>query len=343
MPESLPSTSPSTSATATPTPQASPPPAKTHILITGASSGIGRAFFEHFSSFPPTTHYVRGVDARPFPTNPKISTCAVGACGHYAQIDLTAEALVQKFVRGATVPGAAARSRASSSSSSASPSPIQTHHHHHHHQPGQPSLTPPANSNNHNSGSGSDNEPPYAAPFTLVIHSAGIRGLVPSIAAATPADVGAAETIAAMDAATMRRTYEVNAVATFTLIKALLPSLLLAARTRPPAARPPTVVVMSSRMGSVASNAAGGAYAYRASKAALNAVVRSFSVDVPEVLFALVHPGRVETGLVRAREEGAVEVQESVEDMLALIGRLGTEEGLRSGCFVDRWGKEIPW
>jgi NAD(P)-dependent dehydrogenase (short-subunit alcohol dehydrogenase family) len=39
------------------------------------------------------------------------------------------------------------------------------------------------------------------------------------------------------------------------------------------------VVVMSSRMGSIASNTTGGGYAYRASKAAVNAIVKSFSVD----------------------------------------------------------------
>lgn len=172
-----------------------------------------------------------------------------------------------------------------------------------------------------------------------MIHSAGIRGLVPSHETQDPSDVAGAETIAAMDAATMRRAFEINTLAAFTLIKALLPSL----RENPSR---PKVVVMASRMGSVASNAAAGAYAYRASKAALNAVVRSFSIDVPEVAFALVHPGRVETGLVRTREEGAIEVGESVGDMLGLIERLGQKEGdrgLKSGCFVDRWGKEIPW
>ncbi|KAB2571721.1 Glucose/ribitol dehydrogenase [Lasiodiplodia theobromae] len=395
------------------TPPPQPPPAqKTHILVTGASSGLGRAFFEHFSSFPPTTHQVRGIDARPYPTHLTASSCEVGACGRFNQVDLTAEALVQKFVRNATVPGAAAAAQSRSHSRSASNpgtpvSPTITyrerHHHHHHHQhhhnprqqqlsvasdsqssaaptpppssssatsspPPPPSATPaPENDGNSGGGGGGSSGPtataaataaattPYTGPFTLVIHSAGIRGLVPSHEAARPDDVAGAETIAAMDAATMRRAYEINAVATFTLVKALLPSFRSSYSSSPDYSKP-KVVIMASRMGSVASNGgsdargggssnamAGGAYAYRASKAALNAIVRSFSHDVPEVDFALVHPGRVQTGLVRAKEEGAIEVGESVADVLRLIDRIGVEEGLGSGCFVDRWGNAIPW
>lgn len=100
---------------------------------------------------------------------------------------------------------------------------------------------------------------------------------------------------------------------------------------------------MTSRMGSISharTTGLGGAYAYRASKAALNAVVTSLSIDLPHVMFALVHPGRVETGLTLCREEGAMEVEESVADMLALVGRLGRED---SGRFMDRFGEDIGW
>ncbi|KAH7021798.1 hypothetical protein B0J12DRAFT_686881 [Macrophomina phaseolina] len=330
---------------------------KVHILITGASSGLGRGFFEHYSSFPPTTHYVRGIDARPYPTHPGTSSCTVGASGHFYQLDLSAEALVQKYVRSATL------APSSKPHASRAASPIISY------RPPQRSLTserlPPTSSStpSHvtwpapNSGTATprsaatadDSSPPhYTGPFDLVIHSAGIRGLVPAHESQHPADIAGAESIAVMDGATMRRAFEINCVATFALIKALLPSLRASAALRRNDSHhpPPKVVVMASRMGSQASNSGGGAYAYRASKAALNAVVRSFSIDVPEVAFALVHPGRVETGLVRTREEGAVEVGESVGDILELIRRFGEEEGeggLRSGCFVDRWGNEIPW
>lgn len=171
----------------------------------------------------------------------------------------------------------------------------------------------------------------------LVIHSAGVRGLVPAIEDQKPDDVAACETLEVMDVATINRTFRINSIGTFNLIRALLPSLRRASKSK--------VVIMTSRMGSIGNNqqgnrAAGSAYAYRASKAAQNAIVRSFAIDVPEVTFVMCHPGRVETKLVRCVEEGAISAEESVEAMLPLIERW---DGKNSGKFYDRFGDVIPW
>ena len=166
----------------------------------------------------------------------------------------------------------------------------------------------------------------------IVIHSAGVRGLERSVAVGKSEDVAKAETVDVVTAETMMDTFHVNALGTFMLIRALLPKLRTGARSK--------VVVMGSRMGSMGSNTSGGGYAYRASKAALNAVVKSFSIDVPEVVFAVVHPGRVESGLVAVKEDGAISAEESVRDMMGLIGSLGKED---SGGFFDRFGGEVPW
>ena len=165
-------------------------------------------------------------------------------------------------------------------------------------------------------------------PIDLIIHCAGVRGLVPS----REQNVAAAETHDVMTRDVMLRTFETNAYGTFNVVQSFLPNLRLAEK--------PKVIVMASRMGSVASNVVGGGYAYRASKAALNAVVRSFSIDTPEVTYCLLHPGRVETGLVGWREEGAVGVEESVRDCLKVIEGWGRGD---SGRLVDRFGVEIPW
>lgn len=140
-----------------------------------------------------------------------------------------------------------------------------------------------------------------------------------------------------MDLETITRTFQINTVTTFSLLRALLPNLQLA--------KQPKVIVMSSRMGSLANNAlpnaaAGSAYAYRASKAALNMIVRSFAVDAPAVTFVLCHPGRVETNLVKGREEGAITAEKSVEGMVPLIERWGESD---SGKYYDRFGEVIPW
>lgn len=259
------------------------------ILITGAFSGLGRAFFEHFAtgSRAESSHddfQVIGIDRQPWPDNdgnPQPSH-AHGPRSIYVQADITQpphelEALTSKWI-------------------------------------GQDS------------------------PLTLVIHSAGVRGLVPSVAIRRSDDVASAETLGVMDAATMMGTFEVNVVGALNVVTAVLPGLRVAAAR----GLNPRVVVMSSRMGSVAVNETGGGYAYRASKAALNAVVRSLSVDFPEVCFALVHPGRVETGLVSVKEDGAMTCEESLRTMLPVLDRLG-EGHLKSGCFVDRFGEVIPW
>jgi len=174
-------------------------------------------------------------------------------------------------------------------------------------------------------------------PIDLVIHSAGIRGLVPHREEENRGNVEACETLEAMDLATMNNTFQINAAGTFLLFRAILPNLLLS--------KNPKVIVMSSRMGSLGNNfagnrAAGAAYAYRASKAALNAIVRSFVVDVPGVTFVLCHPGRVETKLVKWKEDGAISAQESVEGLLPLIERWGKAD---SGRYYDRFGDTIQW
>ncbi|KAF2254838.1 NAD(P)-binding protein [Trematosphaeria pertusa] len=169
-------------------------------------------------------------------------------------------------------------------------------------------------------------------PINLLIHSAGIRGLVPEIVQSQPGDVAAAETYAAMDHSTMLRTLEINTWGTFNTVTSFLPNLQKASDAK--------AIILSSRMGSLSANTAGGGYAYRASKAALNAVVKSFSIDVPDVVFLLLHPGRVETGLVEWKEEGAMGVEESLESCLGVIGGVGKEH---SGRFVDRFGESIAW
>jgi NAD(P)-dependent dehydrogenase (short-subunit alcohol dehydrogenase family) len=184
-----------------------------------------------------------------------------------------------------------------------------------------------------------------STPITLIIHCAGIRGLVPEVVASEKQSskvVAAAETLEAMNHTTMMRTLEINTWGTFNTVKSFLPNLQLAAATAAQASSKPRVVILSSRMGSISANTAGGGYAYRASKAALNAVVKSFVIDVPDVQFLMLHPGRVETRLVEWKEEGAIGVEESVGDCMQVLEKMDKEEW-ESGRLVDRFGVRIPW
>jgi NAD(P)-dependent dehydrogenase (short-subunit alcohol dehydrogenase family) len=188
----------------------------------------------------------------------------------------------------------------------------------------------------------------HSGPINLIIHCAGIRGLVKEVVQQekeTGKNVAATETLSVMNKDTMMKTFEINTWGTFNIIKSFLPSLTRAAEESRESFSPasaPKVVILSSRMGSISANNAGGGYAYRASKAALNAVVKSFVIDVPDVQFLMLHPGRVETGLVEWKEEGAIGVKESVEDCLRVMEMMRGVEW-RSGKLVDRFGVDIPW
>ena len=100
------------------------------------------------------------------------------------------------------------------------------------------------------------------------------------------------------------------------------------------------IVCLSSRLGSIAANEAGGSYAYRSSKAALNAVVKSLAVDLRDrgITVVALHPGWVATDMGGA---GApMKPAESVGAMRSTIDRLAPAA---TGTFVDYDGVEIPW
>lgn len=167
-------------------------------------------------------------------------------------------------------------------------------------------------------------------PIDLFIHSAAVRGLNPEVQKKddNPAN---AELLDVIDVEIFTQTLTVNTVGTFMIIRAVLPNLK--------AAKSPKVIVMGSGMGSIANNK-GGAYAYGASKAALNYVVKSFVGDVPEVVFGIIHPGKVESRMTHVREDGAIDADEAIDMMLPIIENMKPEQ---SGMFVTRENKTIPW
>lgn len=77
-----------------------------------------------------------------------------------------------------------------------------------------------------------------------------------------------------------------------------------------------SILVISSRMGSISDNEQGRSYAYRSSKAALNCAMRSFAIDVQPtgVHVMLIHPGWVKTDM--GGKDALVNVQTSVTGML---------------------------
>jgi NAD(P)-dependent dehydrogenase (short-subunit alcohol dehydrogenase family) len=100
------------------------------------------------------------------------------------------------------------------------------------------------------------------------------------------------------------------------------------------------IALQSSRMGSIADNDSGGMYAYRASKAALNAVGKSLSNDLKSkgVVVLVLHPGWVRTDM--GGPGGILTVTESVDAQLDLIARANPA---MSGRFFHSNGQDLPW
>ncbi|GAB4357454.1 MAG: SDR family oxidoreductase [Kiloniellaceae bacterium] len=98
-----------------------------------------------------------------------------------------------------------------------------------------------------------------------------------------------------LSAAGLQRAFAVNAIGPALAAKHFLP--LLADD------RKAAFAVLSARVGSIADNRLGGWHAYRASKAALNMLVRTLAVELARrndrALCVALHPGTVDTGLSR--------------------------------------------
>ena len=101
------------------------------------------------------------------------------------------------------------------------------------------------------------------------------------------------------------------------------------------------IVSLSSIIGSIEKNTIGGLYAYRATKAALNAVMRSMAVDLGrkhQIVAASIHPGWVRTEMGGPRAD--IDAPTSVAGIRQVIA--GLDAG-RAGRFWMYDGSELPW
>lgn len=100
------------------------------------------------------------------------------------------------------------------------------------------------------------------------------------------------------------------------------------------------IVMVSSQMGSMGAGGSGGAYIYRSSKAALNAIAKNLSADLAArgIAVIAVHPGWVRTDMGGAG--ASLTPERSVRDLRAVFAKLGRGD---SGKFFNHDGSEIPW
>jgi NAD(P)-dependent dehydrogenase (short-subunit alcohol dehydrogenase family) len=133
-----------------------------------------------------------------------------------------------------------------------------------------------------------------------------------------------------LDVKEIRSEFETNALGPLRVVHALLPSLVEGSK----------VALVTSRMGSIADNNSGSHYAYRMSKAALNAAGKSLSIDLEGrgVAVCLLHPGFVQTEMTGGH--GDVTADVAADRLLQRIGELTLAN---TGTWWHANGDVLPW
>ncbi|NET34904.1 MAG: SDR family oxidoreductase [Cyanothece sp. SIO1E1] len=134
-----------------------------------------------------------------------------------------------------------------------------------------------------------------------------------------------------LDFDSMRQQFEVNALGMLRVTQALLPNLHAGSK----------VILMTSRMGSIADNTSGGSYGYRMSKVAMSMAGKSLSHDLKPrgIAVAILHPGLVSTQMTGFTPSG-ISPAESVQNLLQRVDQLTLEN---TGTFWHAMGEELPW
>jgi len=167
----------------------------------------------------------------------------------------------------------------------------------------------------------------------LVINTAGVLH--------TPGGMRPEKRLADIDFDDVMLAFDVNALGMMRLAVELEPLLS--------ASRAPRFITLSARVGSIGDNQLGGWYSYRASKAALNMLLRTLSIEwartMPQVVCAALHPGTVSTALsapytTTRRSQRVFTPGEAAENLLNVLDNLGPED---NGGFYAWDGSQVPW
>jgi len=142
-----------------------------------------------------------------------------------------------------------------------------------------------------------------------------------------------------LDAANLARAFALNAIGPALIMKHVLPRL--------PRSGKAVFATLSARVGSIGDNRLGGWYSYRASKAALNQLVRTAAVELarrsPDAICVALHPGTVATPLSAPFAASGADVHTPVaaaHHLLTVVDQLTADT---NGGFFDWRGQPVPW
>jgi NAD(P)-dependent dehydrogenase (short-subunit alcohol dehydrogenase family) len=129
-------------------------------------------------------------------------------------------------------------------------------------------------------------------------------------------------------------------------VNAVGPALLLRHFTPLLDRRRAVLAMLSAKVGSIGDNRLGGWYGYRASKAALNMLIRTAAIELrrsqPNSVLLALHPGTVRSALSAPFRGGELgrEPALAAAELLAVMDAASTAD---SGSFLDYRGQILPW
>jgi NAD(P)-dependent dehydrogenase (short-subunit alcohol dehydrogenase family) len=144
-----------------------------------------------------------------------------------------------------------------------------------------------------------------------------------------------------IEAENLVRSFQTNAIGAVLWAKHLLPLLKHD--------QPSLLAAISAKVGSIGDNQLGGWYGYRASKAALNMLMKTTALEYarrsPHTTVALLHPGTTDTDLSQPFQRGVpperlFSVDRTVSQLLAALDGLTPAD---SGEFFSWDGTRLPW
>lgn len=178
---------------------------------------------------------------------------------------------------------------------------------------------------------------------SVALHAARLQGRVfQLIVCATGAlaidGIGPEKTIRSIDPAAMAQQFALNAIGPALVLKHFAP--LLARKQRV------LFGLLSARVGSIGDNRLGGWISYRASKAALNQIIRTSAIEIarsrPDAVVAALHPGTVATGLSSSYTptHAVLQPDDSAAAMLKVLDGIQPAD---SGGFFAYDGTPVAW
>ncbi len=154
-----------------------------------------------------------------------------------------------------------------------------------------------------------------------------------------PDGAGPERSYKAIEGEAMARAFAINTIGPALVAKHFLPHFDRGERC--------VFAVLSARVGSIGDNRIGGWHSYRASKAALNMLVKNFAIELGrthrQAVVVALHPGTVDTALSAPFQGNLPAGQltgpaQAASNLLSVIGRLGPEA---SGYCFDWRGDRI--